>query len=329
MSTEKPRRLGRGLEALLSARPTQVPAVPASLATPTAAPVPPAVPTATTVPLETPRSALRSLPLALIRPNPLQPRKEFSAADLADLEASIRSNGLLQPVAVRVAGAGYELIAGERRFRAVSRIGWTEIPAIVRGAAETDDKAALTLALVENLQRADLNPIEEGEGYQQLIAQFALTQQEVADVVGKDRSTVANTIRLLALPTSVRRMVRDGELTIGHARALLSLGDDHRMLELAKAIIAEGLNVREVERRVRDAGTGRADSATRGGAPKAGTVRPPEVSRIEEQLRKHLQTAVKIQLAAKEKGEIRISFYSSDDLERVLDLVLGADREAL
>ena len=329
MSTEKPRRLGRGLEALLSARPTQVPGAPASLATPTAAPVPPAVPTATTVPLETPRSALRSLPLALIRPNPLQPRKEFSAADLADLEASIRSNGLLQPVTVRVAGAGYELIAGERRFRAVSRIGWTEIPAIVRGAAETDDKAALTLALVENLQRADLNPIEEGEGYQQLIAQFALTQQEVADVVGKDRSTVANTIRLLALPTSVRRMVRDGELTIGHARALLSLGDDHRMLELAKAIIAEGLNVREVERRVRDAGTGRADSATRGAAPRAGTVRPPEVSRIEEQLRKHLQTAVTIQLAAKEKGEIRISFYSSDDLERVLDLVLGADREAL
>jgi ParB family chromosome partitioning protein len=235
---------------------------------------------------------------------------------------------LLQPVTVRVAGAGYELIAGERRFRAVTRIGWTEIPAIVRGAAETNDKAALTLALVENLQRADLNPIEEGEGYQQLISQFALTQQEVADVVGKDRSTVANTLRLLALPAAVRRMVREGDLTIGHARALLSLGDDHRMVELAKAIIAEGLNVREVERRVREAGTARA--AKKGGvSPKAGTVRPPEVARIEEELRKQLQTAVKINLSAKEKGEIRISFYSADDLERVLDIVLGANREAL
>ncbi len=347
MSTEKPRRLGRGLEALLSARHTQVPATPAppAVAPVLTVPAPPVAPAAakpvappagtapaiaapSPTPAAEPRSALRSLPLALIRPNPLQPRKEFSAADLADLEASIRSNGLLQPVTVRVAGAGYELIAGERRFRAVTRIGWSEIPAIVRGAAETDDKAALTLALVENLQRADLNPIEEGEGYQQLISQFSLTQQEVADVVGKDRSTVANTLRLLALPSTVRRMVREGELTIGHARALLSLGDDHRMVELAKAIIAEGLNVREVERRVREAGTARA--ATKGGAaPKAGVVRPPEVARIEEELRKQLQTAVKINLSAKEKGEIRISFYSSDDLERVLDIVLGANRDAL
>ncbi len=329
MSTEKPRRLGRGLEALLSARHTQVPATPAPGQS---APVTPSTPTtplaSQPAPVAEPRSALRSLPIALIRPNPLQPRKEFGVADLADLEASIRANGLLQPVTVRVAGAGYELIAGERRFRAVTRIGWTEIPAIVRGAAETNDKAALTLALVENLQRADLNPIEEGEGYQQLISQFALTQQEVADVVGKDRSTVANTLRLLALPAAVRRMVREGDLTIGHARALLSLGDDHRMIELAKAIIAEGLNVREVERRVREAGTARA--ASKGGvSPKAGTVRPPEVARIEEELRKQLQTAVKINLSAKEKGEIRISFYSADDLERVLDIVLGANREAL
>jgi ParB family chromosome partitioning protein len=329
MSTEKPRRLGRGLEALLSARHTQVPATPAPGQSAPVTPSTPATPLASQpAPVAEPRSALRSLPIALIRPNPLQPRKEFGVADLADLEASIRANGLLQPVTVRVAGAGYELIAGERRFRAVTRIGWTEIPAIVRGAAETNDKAALTLALVENLQRADLNPIAEGEGYQQLISQFALTQQEVADVVGKDRSTVANTLRLLALPAAVRRMVREGDLTIGHARALLSLGDDHRMIELAKAIIAEGLNVREVERRVREAGTARA--ASKGGvSPKAGTVRPPEVARIEEELRKQLQTAVKINLSAKEKGEIRISFYSADDLERVLDIVLGTNREAL
>src|SRR6185312_14781955 len=209
MSTEKPRRLGRGLEALLAGHPAN------------------GEPRATRE--AAPRSALRSLPVAQIRPNPLQPRKQFSDADLRDLEASIRSNGLLQPVTVRAAASGHEffLIAGERRFRAIQRLGWREIPAIVRDETEVDDKSLLTLALVENLQRADLNPIEEGEGYQQLITQFSLSQQEVADVVGKDRSTVANTVRLLALPLQVRRMVREGELSIGHARALLSLGDDH------------------------------------------------------------------------------------------------------
>ena len=140
----------------------------------------------------------------------------------------------------------------------MQRLGWREIPAIVREESEVDDKMLLTFALVENLQRTDLNPIEEGEGYQQLISQFSLSQQEVADVVGKDRSTVANTLRLLALPLPVRRLVREGELTIGHARALLSLGDDKRIIELAQIIVAEGLNVREVERRVREAGTRRA-----------------------------------------------------------------------
>jgi ParB family chromosome partitioning protein len=278
---------------------------------------------------EMPRSALRSIPVAQIRPNPLQPRKEFGANDLRDLESSIRANGLLQPVTVRADATGLEffLIAGERRFRAVQRLGWREIPAIVREDGEVDEKAQLTLALVENLQRTDLNPIEEGEGYQQLISQFSLTQQEVADVVGKDRSTVANTLRLLALPSQVRRMVREGELSIGHARALLSLGDDHRIIELAKAIIAEGLNVREVERRVREAGTKRA--AARGETPRPEVKRPPEVARIEEELRRRLQTDAKVHLTAKNAGELRIPFYSADDLERLLDLVLGASREAL
>jgi ParB family chromosome partitioning protein len=310
MSTEKPRRLGRGLEALLAARPT-----------------------AAGEPRhrhdQTPRSALRSIPIAQIQPNPHQPRKEFGAAELRDLESSIRANGLLQPVTVRADASGlhFFLIAGERRFRAVQRLGWREIPAIVREEAEVDDKALLTLALVENLQRSDLNPIEEGEGYQQLISQFSLSQQEVADVVGKDRSTVANTLRLLALPSQVRRMVREGELTIGHARALLSLGDDHRIIEMAKLIIAEGLNVREVERRVRETGTKRASA--RGDAPRAELKRPAEVARIEEELRRRLQTDAKVHLSSKNAGELRLPFYSADDLERLLDLVLGASREAL
>lgn len=275
-----------------------------------------------------PRSALRSIPIAQIRPNPLQPRKEFSATELRDLESSIRANGLLQPVTVRADSSGLEffLIAGERRFRAVQQLGWREIPAIVREESEVDEKALLTLALVENLQRTDLNPIEEGEGYQQLISQFSLSQQEVADVVGKDRSTVANTLRLLALPSQVRRMVREGELTVGHARALLSLGDDHRIIELAKIVVAEGLNVREVERRVREAGTKRA--AARGEAPRAEIKRPPEVARIEEELRRRLQTDAKVHLNSKNAGELRIPFYSADDLERLLDLVLGTSRES-
>lgn len=312
MSTDKTRRLGRGLEALLSPRPPQ------------AEPVQPARPSGE----ETPKLGLRQIPLSQIRPNPLQPRKEFNATELADLEASIRANGLLQPVTVRTAANGYELIAGERRFRAVQRVGWTEIPAIVRGEADVDDKAALTLALVENLQRADLNPIEEAEGYQQLIAQFSLTQQEVAEVVGKDRSTVANVLRLLALPAAVRRMVREGQLTLGHARALLALGDDHRMLELAKIVIAEGLSVRDVERRIRESGTARTRA---GAAPSATpeTKRPAEVVRIEDELRRHLQTDVKIHLSAQDKGEVRIAFYSTDDLERVLDILLGGSRERL
>ena len=309
MSTEKPRRLGRGLEALLAAHPST--SEPKSNRE------------------ERPRSALRSIALSQIKPNPMQPRKQFSDTELRDLEASIRSNGLLQPVTVRAAAAGNEffLIAGERRFRAVQRLGWREVPAIVRDESEVDDKSLLTLALVENLQRADLNPIEEGEGYQQLISQFSLSQQEVADVVGKDRSTVANTVRLLALPSHVRRMVREGELSIGHARALLSLGDDHRMIELAKTIVAEGLNVRDVERRVREAGTKRAKARTTTARPEA--KRPPEVARIEEQLRRRLQTDAKVHLGAKNAGELRIPFYSADDLERLLDIVLGASREAL
>jgi ParB family chromosome partitioning protein len=309
MSTERPRRLGRGLEALLAGRPTG--------GDPRNARV------------EAPRSALRSIPIAQIRPNPLQPRKEFSGAELRDLESSIRASGLLQPITVRSSGSASEffLIAGERRLRAVQRLGWDEIPAIVRDETEVDDKALLTLALVENLQRTDLNPIEEGEGYQQLISQFSLSQQEVADVVGKDRSTVANTLRLLALPSPVRGMVREGELTIGHARALLSLGDDRRIIDFAKAVVAEGLNVREVERRVRDAGAKRATQ--RGDAPRVAIVRPPEVARIEEELRRRLQTDAKVHLSSKNKGELRIPFYSADDLERLLDIVLGASREAL
>lgn len=319
MTGDKNRRLGRGLEALLARAPNRAEQQDEAAAR-GAAPTPRQA--------TEPFSALRTIPLSQIRPNPLQPRKEFKPEDLADLEASLRVSGLLQPVTVRPAprGGGFELIAGERRFRAAQRIGWTEIPAIVK---DVDDRLLLSLAMVENLQRADLNPIEEAEGYEQLIRDFSLTQQEVADIVGKDRSTVANTLRLLALPATVRRLVWDGQLTVGHARALLGMGDEARIAELAREVVAQGLSVREVERRVREgvrAGgkkTGGAGMATPQGASDA---RSAEVRHLEDQLRKHLGTDAKIVQSGKERGEMRIPFYSADDFERLLDLLLGPNR---
>jgi ParB family chromosome partitioning protein len=321
MSTDKGKRLGRGLEALIAKAPTRAPYV----EPPRTNSAPATAATAEFVPATAePATPYRLLALGKIRPNPLQPRKEFREEDLADLEASLRVSGLLQPITVRPAprGDGFELIAGERRFRAAQRLGWTEIPAVVR---DVDDKLLLSLAMVENLQRADLNPIEEAEGYDQMIREFALTQQEVADIVGKDRSTVANTLRLLALPASVRRLVWDGALTVGHARALLGLGDTAKMADLARVIVAEGLSVRDVEQRVRTEAKPRTGSKP--GAP--ADARSAEVRRLEDELRKHLGTDARILQSGKSaKGELRIPFYNAEDFERLLDLLLGVERSA-
>jgi len=336
MSTEKPRRLGRGLEALLAtaAQPlahTGTPIAPGTHAgvgigsTPTSGVPPEAIDAADYV---------RRVPIAQIRPNPYQPRREFRPEELAELEASIRASGLLQPITLRKIGAdSYELIMGERRLRAATQIGWTEIPAVVKDARDVDDRALLTLALVENLQRSDLNPLEEAQGYKRLTDEFGLTQQQVADAVGKDRSTIANFLRVLSLPGPVRQMLSEGLITLGHARALLALLDDRRMLELANEVVANQLSVREVERRVR-----RANEPTRAGEPEQtrtprGPSLPepsnqaaPELRRIEDQLRRHLQTDVHLALTGKEKGVLRIGFYSSEDLERLLELILGGKR---
>ena len=303
-SSDTPRRLGRGLDALLARKePSRTEAEKRE----SAAPV----------------SALQSIPIAQIRPNPFQPRREFRPDELADLESSLRTNGLLQPVTVRPApnGNGYELIAGERRFRAATRLGWTELAAVVR---PTDDRAALTLAMVENLQRADLDPIEEADGYQRLIEEFLLSQQEVADVVGKDRSTVANALRLLQLPAAVRRLLQEKQLSAGHARALLGLGAERAITDLAREVVANGLSVREVERRVQTSRPNGAKNAkkktTNAPVPPAG-VAPAVVRQMEELLRRKLQTGVSLHLTAKDRGEVRIAFYSNDDLERVLNLL--------
>ncbi len=326
MTPEPPRRLGRGLDALLARR---EPAKPAAAASGAAAPAGAAAGSqgsaAAAAPQEEPNEAgsLRTLKLSDIRANPYQPRKEFRAEELADLESSLRTNGLLQPITVRPApnGKGYELIAGERRFRAATRIGWTEIPALVK---PVDDRMLATLAMIENLQRADLDPIEEADGYQRLIDDFALTNQEVADVVGKDRSTVANALRLRQLPASVRRMLQDKQLTAGHARALLPLGGEREIVDMARDIATNGLSVREVERRVQ-AGRPKPPAAGKKATPAAPAVpagaSSAVVRQLEEKLRRKLQTGVTISLSAKDKGEVRIAFFSNDDLERVLELL--------
>ena len=303
MPADKPRRLGRGLEALLGT---------SSLAT------------SATVAEARERGELQKIRLGDIRPNPYQPRRTFNEQELADLESSLRTNGLLQPITVRpaVGAKGFELVAGERRLRAASRLGWTDIPALVR---EIDDRQLLTLALVENLQRSDLDPLEEAEGYQRLIDEFELTQQQVADVVGKDRSTVANMLRLLSLPASVRRLVQESKITLGHARALLALGDERAIIDLARRIVAEGLTVRDVERNARERATGK-PARTRAPRSPAGT---SITRRMEDDLRRHLQTDVRVAVTDADRGTITISFYSADDLERVLDLVLGPTREQM
>jgi ParB family chromosome partitioning protein len=301
VSNDKQRRLGRGLEALINSAPT----IPA--------PQPPTAAPGGQLPY-------REIAISAIRPNRYQPRREFKAEELAELQASIKATGLLQPITVRPAGADrFELIAGERRLRAVTALGWEKVPAVVK---DIDDRTALTLALVENLQRADLNPLEEAEGYQRLVDEFGMTQQQVADIVGKERSTVANILRILALPASVRRMVADSKLTLGHARALLALPNEREIAAAANEIVARGLTVRDVERMARDGARGARPD--RGGAV---DTRSPEVRRIEDQLRKRLQTDVRVAVAGKEKGELRIPFYSADDLERVLELLLGTHRD--
>jgi ParB family chromosome partitioning protein len=264
----------------------------------------------------------RPIPIQQIRPNPFQPRKEFREEDLAQLQASLSANGLLQPITVRRAGTHFELIAGERRLRAATRLGWAEIPAIIK---DYDDKALLTLALVENLQRADLNPIEEAEGYSRLSAEFSLTQQEIAEVVGKDRSTVANSLRLLNLPAVVRKMLQESQLSVGHARALLAISSERVMIDLARETVAKNLSVRDVERRVKQAGTSTRQPTA---APQRnGTARSAEIRRLTDRLRRRLQTDVGVDIDDKDRGQLRISFYSADDLNRLIELIIGHTTE--
>lgn len=264
--------------------------------------------------------ALRDILVTAISPNPWQPRQTFDDAALTELTASIEASGLLQPIIVRGVGSRFELIAGERRWRAVQRLGWDKIPAIVR---DLDDRAALTMAMIENLQRDDLNSIDEAQGYHHLILEFKLPQTEVARLVGKDRSTVANILRLLKLPEDVQELLQQRQISEGHARALLSLADPAAMSKVARQIIAEEWSVRQTESLVR----GDDPDAPRGKMRKRSTaVRPTsaDARRVEDAMRQHLGTDVRLTAKRRGRGVLTISYYSNDDLARVLELILGA-----
>ncbi len=263
---------------------------------------------------------LEEIPVSSIRPNPYQPREHFDEEELASLSDSIREVGILQPVLVRETSDGYELIAGERRWRAARRVGLQNIPALVR---DTDDASALEHALVENVHRADLNVLEEAAAYQQLIEDFGLTHEEVAIRVGRSRTSVTNTMRLLQLPPSVQRMVRDRSLTMGHARALLGSPDRALQEQLAKRIVAEGLSVRAVEEALR-ASTSPAETngETRGKEAPSATrsLRPPGLLELESLLGDHLDTRVKVDMGSK-RGKVTIEFSGLEDLERIYKLI--------
>jgi ParB family chromosome partitioning protein len=253
------------------------------------------------------------LPTERIQPNALQPRSEFGKESLTDLEASIKEHGVLQPVLVRPAGERYELIAGERRWRAASAAGLRTVPAIIR---HLDDRGALEASLVENLQREDLNPIERARAYQRLLQEFQMTQEGVARRVGRSQSSVANTIRLLALPPEVLGAVEAGRISEGHARALLSMDDPHRILAVWKDIERRGLSVRTTETLAR---RGTISRAIKTG--KAAQLQEEYI--IEQKLSDSLGSPVRLLSRAGGGGEIRITFSSPSDLERLVDEIVG------
>ena len=303
--------LGRGLGALISGTATGPRPAPAPTPTSPVAPAPAAEPAP--APVDNRERVLR-VPLTRIRPCPFQPRKDFSAEALKELADSIREQGIVQPLIVREQSDHLELIAGERRWRAAQIVGLAEVPVIVRVA---DDAAVLELALIENLQRENLNAIEEALGYSQLMNQFKLTQESVATKVGKSRAVVANALRLLRLPDEVQAFVRDGRVSVGHAKVILGLDSSELQRMAADRIIRESLNVRQTEVLVLGL---EADKP----APKGSIAKPiskdTHVASLENRIRERVGTKVNLRYA-KGKGSVQIAFFSDDELERILNLL--------
>jgi ParB family chromosome partitioning protein len=255
------------------------------------------------------------LPIEQIHADRANPRRTFDEAALEELAASLKHQGVLQPILVRKDGRGYRIIAGERRWRAAQKAGLTELPVIVR---EASDAEAYELALVENIQRADLNPLEEAEAYRRLVEERKLTQEQVADRVGKDRSSVANSLRLLHLPNEVKQLVAEGDIDMGHARAILGLASSKDMVLLARDVVTDKLTVRETEARVKVARGGGPVSAKKKGAPKYGS---PEAKKLVEDLQRRLGTKVKLVERGGGKGTLEVEFFSYEDLDRIVALI--------
>ena len=245
-----------------------------------------------------------------IKPNSNQPRKTFDEDKLNELAASIEEHGLIQPLVLRKAEKGYEIVAGERRWRAARKIGIREIPCIVR---ELTDEENMLLAIIENMQREDLNPIEEAEGIRQMIDTYGLTQEEVSKSVGKSRPYIANSLRLLRLPETVRKYVEDGSLSTGHAKAIAAVSDEKKQIELAEVAIRDGLSVRQLEKLAQQDKSG---VKTRSRVKQ----KTADVKRVEEDLKNALGTKVTLNQKGK-KGKIEIEFYSKDELERLIELL--------
>lgn len=313
--------LGRGLSALLGGAPSGTrAAAPAAEARPTAAPVPPVAAGNPSAVGASEGQRVERVPLDRVVASTLQPRKEFLDDSLKELADSIREQGILQPLVVRRQGERLELIAGERRLRAAKLAGLTEVPVIVR---EADDTTALELMLVENLQREGLNPMDEAQGYAELIERFQLTQEAVATKVGKSRAAVTNALRLLKLPVEIQDWLRQGILTSGHGKVMLGLPSAELQNLAAKKAVGEGLSVRQTEELVaRLAAPPVASSvaeAAPGSAASAAT-RDPHVVAVEDRLRQRLGTKVSLRYR-QGKGQIDIRFFSDDELERVLDIL--------
>jgi ParB family chromosome partitioning protein len=308
MSAPKRKALGRGLAAL-------IPGAPSPLSTAAGPALARARDGAT--------DGTRTIAIEDVHPAAAQPRKTFDGERLEELAASIRTQGIIQPLIVRQrAAGGYELIAGERRWRAAQRAGLHEVPAVIRDVAPAQ---AFEMALVENLQREDLNPIEEAAGYERLVAEFGYTQEKLADRVGKERSTVANALRLLRLPDNVRVLVAEGRLSMGHARALLGLESAPAMERLARRTVAQDLSVRKVEELVRrdreDAGAG---VAAKPGAAAGGPTRPSANARdLGMRLSRALGTRVDVNEAGPGRGQLAIHYQSLDQLDALIERIVS------
>lgn len=300
--------LGRGLGALMGGISGKAPAP---------SPAPPAAAEAAPV-KETSGEQVQRVPVTKIRPCPFQPRRDFAEDTLKELADSIREQGVIQPLVVRPRDGGFELIAGERRWRAAQIAGLSELPVLVR---EADDREVLELALIENLQRENLNPIEEALGYSKLIKDFALTQEEAAVKVGKNRATVANLLRLLQLHSDVQNYVRSGLLSFGHARAILGIAYADSQKQLAEEVIREGLSVRETEQLVNERNVQKPAHAQNGSlAKKPGFAPDVHISALQGQLQERFGTKVLLRYR-KGKGAVEIRFFNDDDLDRILGLV--------